>query len=176
MTQQRAGNLIGGAVLIGLGVLFLLLQLIPGIGVFVRIDLFWPLIIIAVGAIFLFAALLTRTPPLAIPGCIVGGIGCLLFVQNITGYWESWAFTWTLIPGFVGVGIILSGLLGDRPTEQLRAGGTLLVISAVLFVIFGAFLGPFHFLGRLWPLLLILAGVALLGRNLLQKPTTPQSR
>src|SRR5688572_19351282 len=108
MTQQRAGNLIGGAILIGLGVLFLLFQLLPGLGSLLRIELFWPLIIVGAGAVLLLMALLTRTPQLAIPGCIVGGIGCLLFVQNATGYWDSWAYAWALIPGFVGVGIILS--------------------------------------------------------------------
>jgi hypothetical protein len=168
MTQQKAGNLLGGAILIGLGMLFLLFQMIPGLGRLLRIELFWPLIIIAGGAFFLLMALLTRTPPLAIPGCIVGGIGCLLFMQNVTGYWESWSFVWALIPGFVGVGLILSGLLGDRPAEQLHAGGKLLLISAALFLVFGAFLGPFGFLSNLWPLLLIGAGLVLLARVLLQ--------
>jgi hypothetical protein len=171
MMQQKAGNLIGGVVLVGLGLLFLLLQLIPGLSGLVRIDLFWPLIIVAVGAIFLLAALLTRTPPLAIPGCIVGGIGCLLFVQNATGYWESWAFAWTLIPGFVGVGLIFNGLLGGGAKDTVRAGGGLLLTSAVLFVIFATFLGPFNFLGRLWPLALIVVGLLLLGRTLLQNRT-----
>jgi hypothetical protein len=168
MTQQKVGNLLGGAILVGLGMLFLVFQMIPGLSRLLRIELFWPLIIIAGGAFFLLMALLTRTPPLAIPGCIVGGIGCLLFVQNITGYWESWSFAWALIPGFVGIGLIFSGLLGDHPSEQLRAGGKLLLISAALFAVFGAFLGPFGFLSHLWPLLLIGAGFILLGRTLLQ--------
>lgn len=169
MAQQRIGNLIGGVVLIGLGMLFLLFQFIPGLGNLFRIDLFWPLIIIAVGALFLTAAVATRTPPLAIPGSIIGGIGCLLFLQNITGYWESWAFAWTFIPGFVGVGIALNGLLSGKVNEGLRSGGVLIAISFALFVVFATFLGPFAFLSRLWPLLLIFAGLALLARMLLMR-------
>jgi hypothetical protein len=167
MVQQRIGNLLGGVLLIGLGMLFLLIQLIPGLDNFFRIDLFWPLIIIGVGAIFLVAAVATRTPPLAIPGCIIGGIGCLLFIQNITDYWESWAFAWTFIPGFVGVGLALNGLLSGKANEGLRVGGILIAISFTLFVIFATFLGPFAFLRQLWPLILVFAGLALLGRLVL---------
>jgi hypothetical protein len=169
VVQQRLGNLIGGLLLIALGMLFLLFQFIPGLDNFFRIDLFWPLIIIGVGAAFLVAAVAARTPPLAIPGSIIGGIGCLLFIQNLTGYWESWAFAWTFIPGFVGVGLALNGLLSGKATEGLRAGGILIAISFILFVIFATFLGPFSFLRQLWPLLLVLAGLALLGRTLLAR-------
>lgn len=167
MNSQRASSLAVGLVLIGLGFLFLLLQLVPGLSRFVRIDLFWPLIVVGVGAVLLVAAVVTRVPGLAIPGSIVGGIGCLLFFQNLTGYWDSWAYAWTLLPGFVGVGIILNGLLSGEPASSLRAGATLVAISFGLFVIFAAFLGPFGFLARLWPLLLIVAGLFLLGRQLL---------
>jgi hypothetical protein len=167
MDTQRTSNLAVGLALIGLGFLFLLLQLVPGLHRLLRIDLFWPLIVVGVGAVLLVAAVLYRVPGLAIPGSIVGGIGCLLFFQNLTGYWESWAYAWTLIPGFVGVGIILNGLLSREPAGSLRAGATLVAISFGLFVVFAAFLGPFGFLGRLWPVLLIVAGLLLLGRQLL---------
>jgi hypothetical protein len=170
MTRTTVGNLIGGVMLVGLGMFFLLLQLVPGLGVLVRMDLLWPFIVIGVGMGLLGAAVFARTPPLAIPGSIVSGIGSLLLVQNLTGYWESWAFVWTLIPGFVGIGLILSGLLGQDPTHALHSGVRLLAISAILFVVFGAFLGPFA-LGRFWPVLLILAGFVLVGRQLLTTQT-----
>ena len=74
----------------------------------------------------------------------------------------SWSYAWTLIPGFVGVGSILAGLLGDNRNRSIRDGLNLLVISAVLFLIFGSFLGGLDLLGDYWPVLLILLGVWLL--------------
>ncbi len=50
---------------------------------------------------------------LAIPGSIITGIGLLLLFQNLTSYWESWSYGWTLIIIFVGAGIYLAGLYGD---------------------------------------------------------------
>ena len=99
MNRERGFNAIGGLLLIALGAFFLLFQLFPALGAFVRIDQLWPLIVMAVGGGLLLLAVITRTPPLAIPASIVGGIGLLLFFQNITGYWDSWAYAWTLIPG-----------------------------------------------------------------------------
>lgn len=177
MASQRAGSLMLGSILIGLGFLFLLFQFVPGLGHWARIERFWPLIIVGVGAALLLAAVAARIPPLAIPGAIVGGIGSLLFMQNLTGYWASWAFAWTLIPGFVGIGIILSGLLSGEADKALRTGGSLVAVSALLFVVFATLLGPFGVLSRFWPLLLILAGLYFLtrpwfGTNRLNRPTT----
>ncbi len=171
--ENRSGNIVLGVLLIAFGGLWLLGQFVPGIGNLVDMGTLWPLILVAVGVLFLVGALAGR-PPLAVPGAILTGLGALMFVQNWTGAWESWAYAWALIPGFVGVGLALSGVLSrDTNAEQVRAGIALMVISAVLFVVFGAFLGPFSSsLGRWWPLLLIAAGALLLARTLRsgQKP------
>ena len=103
---------------------------------------------------------------MAIPACIVGGIGGILYWQEITGNWESWAYAWTLIPGFVGVGIVLSGLLGGDFRQSARGGGWLIMISLVLFAVFGSFFGGLGLLGPYWPVLLILLGLLVLIRPL----------
>jgi len=70
---------------------------------------------------------------------------------------------WTLIPGFVGVGVIIAGLL-DRERPRFESGGLILMaISAMGFLIFGSAFGAlfgyeFEF-GMLWPLFLIGIGV-----------------
>ena len=99
---------------------------------------FWPFIVIGVGAVFLLSALLTRTGGLAIPGCIVGGIGGILYYQTISGNWPAGRTCGRpSIPGFVGVGIILAGLL-SRERARFDTGGLILIaISAMGFVIFG---------------------------------------
>jgi len=103
---------------------------------------------------------------MAVPACIVGGIGCLLYWQNATGNWESWAYAWTLIPGFLGVGILLAGLLEGRLRQSLDSGIFFIVISLVMFAIFGSFLGGLQIFGLYWPVLLILFGLWMLVRTL----------
>ena len=160
--MENRHGLIWGILLILLGGFFLAERLIPGVyGYFT-----WPFYVMGVGAMFLLAALLTRTGGLAIPACIIGGIGGILYYQTITGRWESWSFMWTLIPGFVGVGVILAGIL-DRERPHFETGGLILMaISAMGFLIFGSAFGAlfgydFQF-GMLWPLFLIGIGVIVL--------------
>jgi len=126
----------------------------------------WPWTIIGVGAFLLLLGLLTGAPGLAIPACTVGGIGVLLYWQNVTGNWESWSYVWTLIPGFVGVGIVLSGLLGGDVRKGMREGGGLILISLILFAVFGSFFGALGLAGAYWPVLLILLGLLMLVRGL----------
>ena len=42
--------------------------------------------------------LLTGQPGMLVPACIVGGIGGMLYWQNLTGDWASWSYSWSLIP------------------------------------------------------------------------------
>jgi hypothetical protein len=157
-----------GVILMILGGLFLLGQAAP--------DLFgwsgvssWPLIIVGVGILLLLIGAATGAAGMAVPAAIVGGIGGLLYWQNATGNWQSWAYAWTLIPGFVGVGTLVAGLLEGKG-QMVRGGLWLIVISFILFAVFSAIMAPFFggptFLGRYWPVLLILLGLLLLGRAL----------
>jgi hypothetical protein len=162
MDSQRRSSLAGGLVLILLGALFLAVQWVPGL----QLWFSWPLIIIGIGVLLLIVGLLTGVPAMAMPACIVGGIGGLLYWQNATGNWESWAYAWTLIPGFVGVGMVLSGLLGGDTRQTVRGGGWLILISLVLFAVFASFFGALGLVGRYWPVLLIGLGLLVLAQSL----------
>jgi hypothetical protein len=165
MDRKNRSRLIIGVLLILLGIWFLLVQLVPGIANFVHIELSWPIIVVGVGLFLLLFGLLANEPGMAIPACIVGGIGCILYWQNATGNWESWAYAWTLIPGFVGVGILLSGILEGKFRSAWSSAGSLLLISLFLFLIFGSLFGDLPF-GDYWPILIILLGVWLFIRTL----------
>ena len=166
MDQQRRSNLAFGVILIALGALFLVYQLVPQFHVLINWETAWPLTIVGFGVVLLVVAVAANVPGLAIPAALVGGIGCLLWWQNATGNWESWAYAWALIPGFVGVGIILNGLLSGNLRNALTAGVWLIVISLVLFLIFGSFLGGQVLFGAYWPVLLIGLGILILLRPL----------
>ena len=168
MEDNRHG-IVFGILLILLGGFFLAIRMYPEIFGYV----FWPFIIIGIGGVFLLSAILTRTGGLAIPGCILGGIGGILYYQAVSGDWASWAYVWTLIPGFVGIGVILAGLL-NRSNPHFDSGGLVLVaISAMGFLIFTSFFGNifgFHLgITTLWPLFLIGIGVITLFNALLRK-------
>jgi hypothetical protein len=69
----------------------------------------------------------------------------------------------TLIPGFAGVGTIVAGLL-EGNWKTARGGAWSVLISLIMFGIFGSFLGGPAFLGDYWPALLILLGVLVAGQ------------
>jgi hypothetical protein len=160
-----------GVILMLLGGLFLLSRVAPGLFGWMG-ALSWPLIIVGAGVLLLLVGALAGAPGLAVPAAIVGGIGGLLYWQNATGNWQSWAYAWTLIPGFVGVGVILAGLLEGK-ASAVGSGLWLVVISAILFVVFSAIMSPFVggpvVLGRYWPVLLIVLGALLLGQAFFQR-------
>ncbi|HCB49093.1 MAG TPA: hypothetical protein DEP47_06110 [Chloroflexi bacterium] len=155
---MRSSSIAAGIILILAGLFFLLLPLFPNIASVINIGQHWPLIIVAVGGFFLVGALLGVTG-LAIPGTVIAGIGGLLYYQNINNAWESWAYAWALIPGFVGIGIFISRVLEGDLRRGLREGGGLIVISSILFIVFGALLGGGFSFGAVVAILLIVFGL-----------------
>jgi hypothetical protein len=159
--KQIAATSAGGLIIL-LGVLLLIDRAIPGsLGLFT-----WPVLILAVGAVFFLTGMGTPASGLVIPGTIVAGIGGILFWQNITGRWFSWAYVWTLIPGFVGLGLYVFYRLHPALRPVREAAKWLLVASGVLFLVFTTFLGPFNWFWILMGVGLIAAGAVLLARGL----------
>jgi hypothetical protein len=169
MDRSRRSNLVLGLILILLGGWFLATRIVPGLGAWLNARLSWPLWIIGAGGLLLVLGLIARLPDMAVPAFIVGGIGVLLYWQNLSGNWESWAYVWTLIPGFAGLGVMLSNLIKGRPEQALREGGGVIVVSLVLFVVFASTVGGWGILGAYWPALLILLGVGMLLTPLLRR-------
>jgi len=135
--QRNAGALVGGALLLALGIISLLGQ------VFHRFNFwsaFWPLIILAFGAMFyvgMFAGGKSLSG-LAVPATIISTIGLILFYQNWSGHWESWSYAWTLILFSVGLSIYIMGRYGEDE-DQRRSGQTVMRVGAIMFVLFGGF-------------------------------------
>lgn len=153
---MKKGNLTGGLILILLGVWFLAVQFVPQLEAWSHGK--WSLYIIGIGLVFLIASITTNVPGLSIPAFIVGGIGGLLYYQNVTGDWDSWAYAWTLILGFIGLGLLFMSLQ-TRNKGTSKAGFILIFMSMIFFAIFGSFLGAPKEIIQYWPLLLVIAGV-----------------
>ncbi len=164
MDQRQRSYLAAGVLLVLIGVLIWAWQTVPELQEFAARAGRWPLIVIGVGAGLLIFGLLINVPSMAVPAMIVGGIGGILLWQNLSERWESWSYMWALIPGFVGVGIVLSGVLsGEGLSEAIRSGIGLITTSLVLFAVFGTFFGAFIFKEPFWPVLLIVLGLVLVG-------------
>lgn len=157
--MHKRGSIFLGTLFILAGLFFLAAQIFPGLATLLNFALLWPVIVLAVGIIFLLSAL--GEPGMAVPGVIVTTVGSILFYQNWTGNWGFWQL-WLLMPGAVGLGLLLYGARDREAREALVPAGILLVISAVLFAVFTVG-GQ---IWQLWPVALILVGIFLLVKNL----------
>ena len=171
MTKERRSDLVIGIILILIGGWFLAAEfdLVPGLNDIMIIEYQWPVIIIGIGIFLFVLGLFLRNPGMCIPACIVGGIGGLLYWTNSTGNWTAWSYLWSLIPGFVGIGIILSTLLGGHEKNGFIDGLRLILISAILFgIFFMIFSGQAQFI-KFWPILIILGGLWILIQTIFKK-------
>lgn len=167
--RQNAGGLVGGAILIGLGLLFLFGQYVG----FQGFQYLWPFFIIGLGVAFFIGMLAggKSLAALAVPGCVMTTLGLVLLIQTIVGHWEAWAYSWTLIISAVGIGIFIMGAWGGNPSQR-QAGLRLAGIGLVLLMVFGSLFELMIFGGidapwsrAVVPVLLILAGLILLARR-----------
>ncbi len=166
MNTSSRSRIFGGIFLILIGGLLFTVRLVPGFQPWMDLFAGWPMILILIAVLMLVFGLLVNAPGMAVPACIVGGIGGILLYQNNTQDWGSWSYMWALIPGFVGLGVILSGLFEGRLRHEISGGLWLIFISAVLFISFGALLGGVTIFGDYWPVLIILLGLWIIARNI----------
>jgi hypothetical protein len=125
-----------GIALVGLGLLFVFLQ-ITG---FSLMSLLWPLWVLIPGALMLFAGFNGEKAHLGwnVPGAVVGGTGAILFLLNLTGRWETWAYMWALYPVFVGAALYYTAR--HNSDDKLMEGGKRTMQSGLgLLVGFGLF-------------------------------------
>jgi hypothetical protein len=159
-----------------LGILLLAVGAWTLLSRFLHIDFgtwLWPFWVIVPGGIIIALGFRDRNrgnEGLVTFGSIVAVTGIILFVQNLTGQWQSWAYAWALLfPGAIGLGKYLWGRrAGDE--AAVRRGEKTMQTALVMFVAFGLFfelvlgIGGFHLgsAGRIVvPVLLIAAGAAL---------------
>ncbi len=171
-------GLVLGGLLILLGIVFLFGQIF---GAFFNIDfgrVLWPFWIIGSGLLLLIGGLAVAGQlgePLAILGGMITMAGLVLFFQNFTGLWATWAYAWALVvPAGPGLGLALFGLLKNRP-DKTRDGTRLAAIGVGIFLVGACFfeliigISGFGLGSWAWPLLLIGLGLLVLVRNLLTR-------
>ena len=102
----------------------------------------WPVWLIAPGLAMLIGSLFI--PPrgglgLAVPGAMLAIVGGILWVQQASGLYATWAYAWALVaPTGPGLAMLLyGGVRGDR--ELAREGLRVTLIGIALFLGFGLF-------------------------------------
>ena len=167
MNKQGRSQLALGVILILLGAWFLMDKSVPAFHNIFEQYTRWPVNMLLIGGgIFIFGLVLGQ-PGMSVPAAIVAGLGGIFYYQQVTENFSSWSYMWALIPGFVGVGTVLAGILGDNTAHNNKHGINLMVISAVLFLVFSSFFGGWTLLGSFGPaILLILLGVWVLASGL----------
>ncbi len=172
MRNERPIQLVVGLLLILLGGWFIALHQFPQLAAWQTIQLEWPFYVIGAGALILLLGVVTGLPRATVPASLVAGIGAILSYQEKTGDWQSWSVMWTLIPGFVGFGVILTGLLGEQTRHNLARGLFLIMVSAALFLVFALVFQRLAILGPFGPAVLLIAlGIYIIGRSLLRPHT-----
>lgn len=161
--MNRRGSFTFGVLLVLAGAWFLVVQFIPALDDWVTQIAGWPALVIVPGLIFLAVAVISGVSGFAVPGAIISGVGGILYYQNNTGDWQSWAYMWALIVVSVGVGVFIMHLLDGRPRKAFDEGGSTILTGLVMFLIFGTVFrvafGQEPFFGDYWPVMLIAAGL-----------------
>ncbi len=153
-------------ILIGLGILFLAFNNIPGLD----IGRAWPLIFFLIAGGFYLPPIVwpaerRRLAGLFIPGSVILVLGLIFFYNTLTDDWAAWAYAWTLIPGSVGLGLALASRFGEWGRGTMWVGIWMIVGSVVVFGFFGTLFGG-PALKAIGPVALIAGGVLLLLRSL----------
>ncbi len=169
MDNNNRASITFAVLLIGLGVLILVLNLIPGLS----FGKTWPIIFFVLAAGFFIPPLVWREQrkglsALFIPGAIMLTLGVIFLYCTLTGDWVLWAYGWTLIPGGVGLGIMLASWYGQWGEVTTRTGMWMALVSLAVFGLFGSLFGK-PVLKAIGAVILILGGGVMLFRSL-RKP------
>ena len=129
--MNKNPSLIGGLILIGLGLLFL-------VNVFIPVT--WPIAITAVGVAMLAWAVQQRErygEGMGLSGLLTTTLGLILFYQNATQNWQSWYYLWPLLFAAVGAGMLLNRWLATSRNSGVRYGGARYLRVSTAFIVLG---------------------------------------
>ncbi|RJP48963.1 MAG: hypothetical protein C4583_13670 [Anaerolineaceae bacterium] len=125
----------------------------PAIREWVSTNTAYPLNIILVGIVIFVLSIWSGVTGCATIATLVAGVGGILYYQKVTG--NSEPILWTLIPAFIGVGMIQSGLFSGV-TQKAKVGTQLIGFSIMVFVICAVIFGRSQLLGGTYGLAIIL--------------------
>jgi hypothetical protein len=156
MNRRNRTQLALGLLLILLGLGYFADRLFPAVHLVIASFSSWPAILVAIGLLILVVGLFMGIPGMAVPATIIAGIGGIFLYQQRIADYASWAYLWTFIPGFIGIGSGIAGLLGDNRLYNINRGLRLMLLSGILFLVFATFFGGLEIFGYVFPALVII--------------------
>ena len=169
MENRNHSHIAIGIAMLLVGIILLNFQLVPDLRRWIDPFASWPFIIAAFGLFLIFYGYVAQKPDAISGGCFFIGLGGIFTWQIYTHDWASWAYMWTLFPAFSGAGTILSSFIRPAPQQALLRGLREILLSAVMFFLFSTLLGGKNWIGPLWPVLIILAGLLMLTKPLFSR-------
>jgi hypothetical protein len=134
----------------------------------------WPMEVLSLTMGFLFAAIYMRVIWLAIPAIIIGLNGLVFQFCAITGLWHWWSVLWTVEPLAVGLSLLAVNVKVHSP-GLTTAGLILCGVAGVGALLMVTILGAWWPIMLLGPVLLIAAGLAVLGWGAVRHLLLPRS-
>jgi hypothetical protein len=122
----------------------------------------WPMELISLATGFVLAGLYMRMVWFLIPATIIGLNGLTFQFCAITGLWSWWSVLWAIEPLSVGLALLLPGVLTHN-RGLVTAGLILCGIGGLGLSLMVTFVGQWWPLRLVGPMLLILAGLAVVG-------------
>jgi hypothetical protein len=170
MNSPTRSSLRTGVALILLGVVFLVFQIVPRMSDVFRGENAPALVLFGVALLLALIGIATGATGMIIPVCIVAGIGGIFYWQTALGAgYLTWSYAWTLIPGFVGIGIFLNELLNGHPLRGLNDALGPVIFSLAAFLVFGSLFGGITNVGIVVPAVLIALGFVVMLKPLLNR-------
>jgi hypothetical protein len=162
MNTIDRGRVILAAVLIGLGLLFLVFNIIPGY----RLAFAWPVLILLVAVAmllppFLWPHIRQGLAALWIPGIMLLVLSLIFFYNTATGDWSAWGFLWILLPASAGLGLAFAALIGRWGQPVVWVGLAIAISGLLVFSLF-AFIFGSRLLQAVGPVGLIVLGIVVL--------------
>lgn len=160
--KMRKNNSVSGLILVALGLVLLAGQIIP----FNLSESLGLLVVPALGALFLVWGILTRNGGLMIPGGILSGIGWGAYaIEGPFAIWqgdsEGGVFLIFLGLGF-GLITLVTAVFADKTHWWALIPGSIIAFVGASILFGGALLTALIWVGKLWPLALILLGISIL--------------
>ena len=153
MSRKKAVPTLG-IILILLGGLMILHHYHP-------FQLHWSVFIIALGAIFFLGGFFQRDKGVILPGTFLFLFGLFFYLRGQDVFYLPWWHIWQLFPLFLGIAFVTLCAFDPARKNALIPGIALICISFFLIFFPWSCFDVLYWMGKLWPIILIIIGVRL---------------
>lgn len=176
MERKANGGMIGGLILLFVGILALIGQFVPGAWG----EVFGTLLLLGLGLVFVAVGIYTREAGWFIPGGILTGLGAgtALIVSPLMnrlggneGGWFLLVFAagWALIP-------VLTAIFARETHWWAFIPAAIIGLVGLAVLYGGVFMNALEWVGKLWPVALIVAGALLLWKVARRSPAVEEEK